>query len=204
MNIACTDMDPEAVLDVLVSMKGLKELAVCEVKLNSLNGLETLPELETLNVWGMDEPQDLHPIAAMPELKRMTVGTLTENMLQVLVQSGVTDLEVTHAGSISLSRMTEMSHLEKLYFYSDNRAIVESEPLSFPVLRWADLKNLKFRSLACVQGMPNLEELFIYASECLSYEGLEGAQNLKYIYCTAEQGEALRAMYPDAEWEIVD
>ena len=56
-------------------------------------------------------------------------------------------------------------------------------------------------SLRCLSGMKQLKELFIYASVCRDYSGLDALPALTDVYCTAEQKAALEALYPDARWQ---
>ena len=76
------------------------------------------------------------------------------------------------------------------------------KPADLPEVRWLDIKNTVIPSFACLAGMPKLDTLCIYASECLDYAGLEALQELKTIYCTQAQAEAIAARYPDRHWTL--
>ena len=68
-------------------------------------------------------------------------------------------------------------------------------------MAWLDIKNTEMDSLRCLSGMKQLKDLFIYASVCRDYSGLDDLPELTDVYCTAEQKAALETLYQDAGWQ---
>lgn len=203
LNLTNLPTDP---MGTVSTLHGLRELSLAGVTVDSLSGLAGLP-LETLNLYDTWTGQDAvshgwEPIAEIQTLRKLTVNKLNWHILDVLEASTVTELEVTHANGIPLTALQRIPGLQWFYYYTDEAQTVSAEPLSFPALVWADLKNIRFESLRCLSGCPSLKELLIYASECLDYEGLDQLPALESIYCTASQRQAITERYPDFAWNF--
>ncbi len=202
LNLTCLSSDPS---EVLLSLTGLEEAYLGGVPIPSLLCLEEKP-LRVLNLFdtgknGILDAEAWESLARIPTLEKLTVGKLDRAVLPALAASSVTDLEVTHAGSLSVREMACMPRLKRLYFYSDSGETLSSEPLSFPALEWLDIKNTELESLECFSGLSSLSVLHIYACDCKDYRGLEGLHGLREIWCTPEQCTALALLCPGAAWE---
>lgn len=203
LNLTCLPCDPS---ETLAAMTGLKELSVAGVPMNSLRALES-PELESLNLFGTGSEGFLsreawQSLERMPALRKLTINKLDQGILDSLVSSFVTDLEVTHSNGVSLAELQRLPRLTRLYFYSDEEERVDASPLIFPQLEWLDVKNVTLESLSCLSEMKKLSTLHIYAAKCLDLGGLEGLESLRVIYCSEAQRGALREKYPDAPWQL--
>lgn len=192
------------------------------LSLKSLEGIETLTNLRTLNISGT-QVDDFSPIvhssirdinifetplrdesilAEMPVLESVTINKLTDKLLSTFKRmENLKELTVTHANGFPIESLNGLEGLQKLYYYTDEMMTVQDAPLQFPNLRWVDMKNLQLQSLRCVSEMPQLETLLIYASQVDDYHGLENLSSLSLICCTYEQMEAMQAMYPDRKWQ---
>ena len=167
--------------------------------------LERLP-LRELNLFetgpnGFMDAGTYRSIARIPTLETLTINKLDWNLLDVLAESAVTRLEVTHANGIPFGELRRLRGLRSLYFYSDDGEILGAEAFDFPALEWLDIKNVEMESLRCLSGLRALKTLHIYASTCRDYAGLEELTGLEEIYCTGDQRAALRLRYPAAAWE---
>ena len=202
LNLAVLSVDPA---DIAASMPNLQRLNLSGTPVRSLEGLESLP-LTELNLYdaGPAYPSDKifwWSVPRLASLRKLTINRLNLNILDALAASSVTDLEVTHANGIPFGALQRLTGLRTLYFYTDQTENLGSEVFDFPALTWLDIKNVEMDSLRCLSGMKQLKDLFIYASVCRDYSGLDDLPELTDVYCTAEQKAALQALYPDARWQ---
>lgn len=201
LNLACLPAD---ISETVSTLPSLARLNLSGVPVNSLRSLEALP-LTELNLYGIGEggavSKDVwQSLSRIRTLKKLTINKLDWNILDGLAASTVTDLEVTHANGIPFGELQRIKGLRSLYFYSDDHETIGSDAFDFPELSWLDIKNTVIDSLDCLSGMKQLRHLFIYASVCRDYSGLDVLPDLTDIYCTPEQKSALQSIYPDAGW----
>lgn len=202
LNLAALSVDPT---DTVSSMPNLQRLNLSGTPVSSLRGLESLL-LTELNLFGadqgkLDDASFWLSVSHMASLRKLTLNKLSQSVLDALAVSSVTELEATHANGIPFGALQRLAGLESLYFYADQTENLGGEVFVFPELTWLDIKNVDMDSLRCLSGMKQLKELFIYASVCKDYSGLDALPDLTDIYCTAEQKAALEALYPDAGWQ---
>lgn len=201
LNLACLPAD---ISETLSTLPCLARLNLSGVPVKSLRSLEALP-LTELNLYGIGEGGSVskdvwQSLSRIRTLKKLTINKLDWNILDGLAASTVTDLEVTHANGIPFGELQRIKSLRSLYFYSDDHEAIGSDAFDFPDLSWLDIKNTVIDSLDCLSGMKQLRHLFIYASVCRDYSGLDALPDLTDIYCTPEQKSALQSLYPDAGW----
>ncbi len=201
LNLNSLDIDP---LDVLVTLPALDTLVACGVRFSSFDGLQTLP-LEEVSLYNADNGVDWGPLGEIPTLKRVTIDRLDRQLLNTLRRLEITELTVADANGIPLHELSSLSELTDLYYYQTGSAsqLLDDSP-SFPKLQWLDVKNIRVESLACFSGMPALSILNIYASEVVSYDGLETLPSLESIFCTEEQALRIREQYPALSVELHD
>lgn len=202
LNLACLPAD---ISETLSTLPSLARLNLSGVPVKSLRSLEALP-LTELNLYGIGEDGAVdkevwRSLSRIRTLKKLTINKLDWNILDVLVSSTVTDLEVTHANGIPFGELQRIKGLRSLYFYSDDHEIIGSDAFDFPELSWLDIKNVELESLVCFSGLTKLKTLHLYASTCLDVHGLEALPELKEIYCTPEQKAVLQEHYPQAVWQ---
>ena len=202
LNLACLPAD---ISETLSTLPSLTRLNLSAVPVKSFHSLETLP-LTELNLYGVGEGGSVDKdvwwsLTRIRTLNKLTINKLDWNILDVLAASTVTDLEVTHANGIPFDELQRLTGLKSLYFYTDQTENLGSEIFVFPELTWLDIKNTEMDSLRCLSGMKQLKDLFIYASVCRDYSGLDDLPELTDVYCTPEQKAALQALYPDAGWQ---
>ncbi|MBQ8161290.1 MAG: protein kinase [Clostridia bacterium] len=196
LNISCLNISD---LTCLQGQEHLEELHVADMPLRSLDPLTNLP-LRILNLYNITCPME--PLREMPTLEALTLGKMNRYLFDILKDTQIQDLEVTHAEGVPFLSLQALPRLRRLYFYADTYEEIPSGVWNFPSLRWLDLKNVGMESFHCLSAMQSLESLFIYACDVQDFHGLEELPNLKKIDCTPDQKDALESLYPDHAWAM--
>ena len=212
--------NPISDLSPLDGCESLKGLNISCLKGISLDPVETLPNLEELVIAGFEE-LDLRDFASLPlvsinimsswfkddevllsipSLRKITLSKLYPGLVYLLSQMEITDLLAVNAEEITLRDLETIPTLENLtYRVNPNfgREYLGREPLRFPNMKELILKEVTIESLESLSELTHLQTLGIYDCDCLSYEGLSSLTELRLIYATPEQQEALRQAYPE-------
>ncbi|OZG48753.1 leucine-rich repeat domain-containing protein, partial [Bombiscardovia coagulans] len=170
--------------------------------IRTLNGLETLTNLQELHVTGGNSFTDLTPILGLPNLTKLDVSgnsrfdTTTFNQLSAM--TNLTSLNVSTTGIPNLHLLDNMSHLVELDI-SSNKTFTDFQPLvdrhqGLEVLNisnnnigvtefnaWRSDKTKPASNIAWIKDLTNLKELKGNSNSIQDLSGLEQLHNLKNV-----------------------
>ncbi|MCD7715942.1 MAG: serine/threonine protein kinase [Lachnospiraceae bacterium] len=183
---------------VLSTLKNLKNLNISSTGIQSLAGLENCA-IEELNIFDL-ELADYSQLSALEHLTYLEIDHLTNSVISAMSETSLTSLFIHSMNGFSVGQLSDVSSLESLGVYVGNMDETSLESIDLPALRELDIKDATIADFYGLSSLESLTSLKIYASTCLSYDGLTDIPNLHTITCTQEQAEAIRAQYPDADY----
>ncbi|MCC8137825.1 MAG: protein kinase [Clostridiales bacterium] len=185
-------------VSVISTLDNLKNLNISSTNIRSLAGLENCA-IEELNIYDLDLA-DYSQLSSLEHLTSLEINHLSNAIISAVSETSLTSLFIHSANGIPISQLSEISTLETLGVIVGNMDEVSLDAINLPCLWNLDIKNATISDFSGLSSLESLTTLTIYASTCLSYDGLSDIPNLHIINCTEEQAETIRAQYPDADY----
>ncbi|MFP4374322.1 MAG: leucine-rich repeat domain-containing protein [Spirochaetaceae bacterium] len=159
-------------------LEGLAELDASERGIESLEGIETLPNLRRLDL-GRNRVADLGPIAALPRLAALDVR-----------DNYIADLE-----SVNMDSLSELSELTELILRNNRESAHPEEPdnierisdigvlAEFPALEVLDLRNNHVEDVSALSGLETLRILDLRGNRLMedAVEALGSLERLEHL-----------------------
>ncbi len=185
-------------VSVISTLDNLKSLNISSTNIRSLAGLENCA-IEELNIYDLDLA-DYSQLSSLEHLTSLEINHLSNAIISAVSETSLTSLFIHSANGIPISQLSEVSTLESLGVVVGNMDEVSLYSIDLPAMWNLDIKDATISDFTGLSSLESLTSLKIYASTCLSYDGLTDIPNLHIITCTEEQAEAIRAQYPDADY----
>ncbi len=185
-------------VSVISTLDNLKSLNISSTNIRSLAGLENCA-IEELNIYDLDLA-DYSQLSSLEHLTSLEINHLSNAIISAVSETSLTSLFVHSANGIPISQLSEVSTLESLGVVVGNMDEVSLDSIDLPAMWNLDIKDATISDFTGLSSLESLTSLKIYASTCLSYDGLTDIPNLHIITCTEEQAKAIRAQYPDADY----
>ncbi len=198
LNLAGLEISDVSVISTLTNLSSLN---ISSTNIRSLAGLENCA-IKELNIYDLDLA-DYSQIVSLENLVSLEIDHLTNALISAMSETSLTTLFVHSMNGLSISQLSAISTLESLGVIVGNMEEVSLDSIDLPALWELDIKNATITDFYGLSSLESLTTLKIYASTCLSYDGLTEIPNLHIISCTEEQAQEIRALYPDADFYYV-
>ncbi|MCD8013035.1 MAG: protein kinase [Lachnospiraceae bacterium] len=195
LNLAGLEISDVSVISTLTNLSSLN---ISSTNIRSLAGLENCT-IRELNIYDLDLA-DYSQIVSLENLGSLEIDHLTNALISAMSETSLTTLFVHSMNGLSISQLSAISTLESLGVVVRNMEEVSLDSIELPALWELDIKNATITDFYGLSSLESLTTLKIYASTCLSYDGLTDIPNLHIISCTEEQAQEIRALYPDADF----
>lgn len=192
LNLAALDISDSSVLSTLPNLASLN---ISSTGITSLEGLENC-QIHTLNLYQTDLA-DYRQIRALSYLKKLSLYTITPEMLKLLEGLPLTEIRISYSNGLTLNEFSVFPQLEILEFCGNHNARLTPDCPDLPNLKELDLRDVTVPDFSGLSSLDSLTSLGIYSAVCESYDGLDQIPQLRQLICTAEQKELIEKQYPD-------
>lgn len=194
--------NPGEELQSLAECASLEELKLDGMNIKNVDFVENLP-VTVMTMWVTSvKSGSLEPLTKMKKLSSLEIW-LSEGELQPEIFSRMENLTLLSLGAFPFKDLTDFEECPQMKTLDIIDGLESAAGLDrFPNLTFLNLRSEKLSDLSPILQAEKLEEICINMQIILDYTPLLQHPNLKKVYCTEHQKEAILSADPEPKFEI--